>query len=75
MTPKEIVFRFEKRNVGSPYFLSAQFDNAPYWVFMEWEKKPTQEEIETAKKIFLRACRLYHRHIKFPDFELTEVQP
>lgn len=71
--PKEVQFTFEKRDIGLPYVLWAKIDGGEKWAAAEWYDKPTENRVREAKRIFLRACHIYHKHIETPRFTLREV--
>ena len=74
MIPKQIQFTLEKREHGVPWVLFAKIDNANPWAIIEWEKPPKDSVIEDTKKICLRSCEVYHRHIHFPSFCMQEMK-
>lgn len=37
------------------------------------QEEPSGLVIEEMKKVFIRACAIYHKHINFPSFDLKEV--
>ena len=74
MTPKEVVFKFDKRAVGLPYVLWAIIDGGIGWVVEEWDKKPLGREIDQIKRIFMRSCHIYHKFIEFPNFRMKEIK-
>ena len=74
MTPRKIQFSFEKRDIGLPYVLWVKIDEAGRWAAVEWDKKPSNKQIEEAKINFMRACVIYHKHIDFPDFQMEIIK-
>ena len=74
LTPQEVVFKFEKRDAGSPYVLWAIIDDGVGWVIEGWDKKPTEKNIEQIKRVFMRSCHVYHKFLKFPPFHMREIK-
>ena len=78
MIPDQIVFRVEQRDntfreTGTEWVLKAQMVGHQPWVLKTWEKPPSDAIIKEHKTIIMRSFEFYHRHLKIPPFDLSEV--
>lgn len=60
-------------NKGKEHALFCQIgDDYPFCI-AEYETAPTKQEVSRAKKIAHRSMEFYHRSIKWPKFEIEDV--
>ena len=73
--PNKGTYEIEKReNVfkKSGYEWALNLDiGAGYWTIYEFEKEPSQEEIDNIIDIVIRSIEVYHKAIRFPTYKMS----
>ena len=67
----DLQFFLEKRMVygKTQWAIRAKIGTYEGWIFETWDKKPFINQIENAKRIFIRGMEFQHRHMRLPAFD------